>query len=257
MNTSPEDNKDTNDYIAEVMTDTQGHPVSHDENYNENPNQNIHIDTNDNPTTIKEELKSPARKKLDSMMLGDGSFETLMKQRSQLRKHKEEQSLAQLRIQLTSSERALTAETQRRVESIHAIKMTCTERIQEMEANFQRILSERSARMEDILTSVQQKIEELTDKFEEEKDRIPKEMERRGAELMEMVNKFQKELSEERNDRLSREGRILKQMDDHSTEILFAIEKESHERETIANELQKQYVRMKAGGHRARKNYKV
>ena len=80
--------------------------------------------------------------------------------------------------------------------------------------------------MEERLASVQQKIEELTTRFEEEKDRVPREMEARGKELLDMVETFKSDLAEERSDRLSREGRILKQMDDHASSILTAIENE-------------------------------
>lgn len=92
--------------------------------------------------------------------------------------------------------------------------------------------------MEERLISVHQKVDELSKRFEDEKERVPKDMEARGQELLDMVSKFQKELSEERSDRLSREGRILKQMGDHSASITSLIERESQERERQAEELQ-------------------
>ena len=155
-----------------------------------------------------------------------------------MRKEKEEHSLAQVTIQLTAAERALTMETQRRIQSTHAIQKSCTQKIQDMERNFERILNERSLRMEERLVNVQQKLEELTNRFEEEKESVPKDMECRGKELKEMLDTIQNELSEERSDRLKREGRILKQMDDHSSAIYGAIEKETTEREKIAYDLQ-------------------
>lgn len=161
-----------------------------------------------------------------------------MKQHQQLRKDKEEHSLAEVTIQLTAAERALTMETQRRIQSTHAIQKSCTQKIQQMEKNFERILNERSLRMEERLVSVQQKVEELTSRFDEEKEAVPKDMEARGKELKEILDTFQKELAEERSDRLNREGRILKQMDDHSSAIFGAIEQETNEREQISFELQ-------------------
>jgi hypothetical protein len=153
------------------------------------------------------------------------------------RKEKEEKSLAQIKIQLQAAERALTTETQRRVQSTHAIRLACTQKIQEMESHFERILDERSLRMEERLATVQGKMEELTLRFEEEKDRVPKEMEARGKELVEMMESFKAELAQERTDRLSREGRILKQMDDHAKYITGAIEAESVLREDVSKEL--------------------
>lgn len=141
-------------------------------------------------------------------------------------------------IQLTAAERALTMETQRRIQSTHAIQKNCTEKIQEMEQNFERILNDRSLRMEERLVSVQQKVEELTARFEDEKEAVPRDMEARGKELKEILESFQKELSDERSDRLGREGRILKQMDDHSSAIFGAIEKEMTLREEISRGLQ-------------------
>jgi len=156
----------------------------------------------------------------------------------QLRKEKEEHSLAQVTIQLTAAERALTMETQRRIQSTHAIQKSCTQKITEMERNFERILNERSLRMEERLVSVQQKVEELTNRFEVEKESVPKDMDARGKELKDMLNTFQRELSEERTDRLNREGRILKQMEDNSSTIFGAIEKETNKREEIVYGLQ-------------------
>jgi len=183
-------------------------------------------------------LASPDQKKLSSMVIGDGGFEAMMKERSRIRKEKEEHSLAQVTIQLTAAERALTMETQRRIQSTHAIQKSCTQKIQEMEQNFERILNERSLRMEERLVSVQQKVEELAARFEEEKESVPRDMEARGKELREILESFQKELSEERGDRLNREGRILKQMDDHSFAIFGAIENETTVREEISEGLQ-------------------
>lgn len=155
-----------------------------------------------------------------------------------MRKEKEEHSLAQVTIQLTAAERALTMETQRRIQSTHAVQKSCTQKIQEMERNFERILNERSLRMEERLVSVQQKVEELTNRFEVEKESVPKDMDERGKELKDMLNTFQRELSEERSDRLNREGRILKQMEDNSSTIFGAIENETNQREEIVYGLQ-------------------
>ena len=155
-----------------------------------------------------------------------------------MRKEKEEHSLAQVTIQLTAAERALTMETQRRIQSTHAVQKSCTQKIQEMERNFERILNERSLRMEERLVSVQQKVEELTNRFDVEKESVPKDIDERGKELKEMLNTFQRELSEERTDRLNREGRILKQMEDNSSTIFGAIENETNKREEIVYGLQ-------------------
>ena len=154
-----------------------------------------------------------------------------------MRKEKEEHSLAQITVQLTAAERALTQETQRRISSTHAIQKSCTKKMQDMEQNFERILNIRSLRMEERLVNVQQKLEELTNRFEEEKASVPQDMNARGKELKEMLDSFQKELSEERLDRLKREGRILKQMDDNSSAIYSAIEKETAEREQVSYDL--------------------
>eukprot|EP00984_Skeletonema_dohrnii_P000827 scaffold248_cov127-Skeletonema_dohrnii-CCMP3373.AAC.12 len=192
----------------------------------------------DNNAIVEERPMSPAKKKLSHMVLGDGGFESLMKERSAHRREKEEQSLAQVMIQLTAAERALSTETQRRIESTHAIQKSCTQKIMDMEDNFQRILDERTRRMEERLVSVQEKVEELAVKFEEERETVPAAMERTGQELLDMVSTFQQELADERNDRLNREGRILAQMDTHASEIISSIEHESNQREQIANNLQ-------------------
>mmetsp|Transcript_6294 Transcript_6294/g.10636 ORF Transcript_6294/g.10636 Transcript_6294/m.10636 type:complete len:278 (+) Transcript_6294:76-909(+) len=199
------------------------------------PNNRV---SGDNNAIVEDRPMSPAKKKLSHMVLGDGGFESLMKERSAHRREKEEQSLAQVMIQLTAAERALSTETQRRIESTHTIQKSCTQKIMDMEDNFQRILDERTRRMEERLVSVQEKVEELAVKFEEERETVPAAMERTGQELLDMVSTFQQELADERNDRLNREGRILAQMDTHATEIISSIEHETNQREQIANNLQ-------------------
>merc|ERR1712194_442682 len=84
----------------------------------------------------------------------------------------------------------------------------------------------------------QQKVEELTERFEEEKEAVPKDMEAKGKELKVILDSFQKELAEERSDRLNREGRILKQMDDLSSTIFKATEEETTTRDDISQRLQ-------------------
>ncbi|KAL9188656.1 hypothetical protein ACHAXT_007034 [Thalassiosira profunda] len=198
----------------------------------------LHAQSDGNHAEQQQIVPSPGQGNFSSMVIGDGCFEEMMKERSKMRKEKEEHSLAQVTIQLAAAERALTMETQRRIESTHAIQKSCAQKIQEMERSFDRILNERSLRMEERLVSVQQKVEELTARFEEEKEAVPRDMETRGKELKDILETFQKELTEERSDRLNREGRILKQMDDHSSAIFGAIEKETTEREQIALGLQ-------------------
>lgn len=109
--------------------------------------------------------------------------------------------------------------------------------------------------MEERLATVQEKMEELTIRFEEEKDRVPAEMEARGKELLEMMEGFKSELAQERSDRLSREGRILKQMDDHAGYITQAIEKESMLREETSKDLMERITDNEA--HRAQTEYEL
>mmetsp|Transcript_19503 Transcript_19503/g.31595 ORF Transcript_19503/g.31595 Transcript_19503/m.31595 type:complete len:136 (-) Transcript_19503:462-869(-) len=135
-------------------------------------------------------MPSPEQTKLSSMVISDGGFEAMMRDRPRMRKEKEEHSLAQVTIQLTAAKRTLTIETQCHIQSAHAIQNSCTEKIQEMEQNFERILNKWSLRMEERLVSMQQKVEELTMRFEEEKEAAPQDMESRGKELKEMLNSF-------------------------------------------------------------------
>lgn len=187
--------------------------------------------------TEKVDGMSPTKKKLDSMVLGDGSFEALMKERTKQRKEKDERTLAQLRVQLAAAERALSTEVQRRIESTHAVEVACADQIARMEDTFHRILGERSERIENRVTGLQEKLNALTDAFEKEREAVPRDIERRGKELRASLEKFKEELSSERADRLSREGRMLQGMNDRDAQLHEALRSETETRENVGEEL--------------------
>ena len=93
------------------------------------------------------------------------------------------------------------------LQSTHAIRKSCTRKIQETERNCGRIPDERSSHTEERSVSVQKKAEGPTARFEVEKETVLRDMEARGKELKEILESFRKKLSEERSDRLNREGK--------------------------------------------------
>jgi len=186
------------------------------------------------PTTTP--LSSSRASRL-SAVVGDGSFEQLMKDRAKLRKEKDEHSVAELRVQLASMDRALTQEIKRRIDLNRSLEHQCAERIAGMEARLTKMVDDRSELVQQRLEDLESKVDELNARFEEEKEKIPRDIERRGKELGDMLGKLQEELGSERRDRLNREGRIMKQISDHGEYVTASIEGEKSERETIVSTL--------------------
>jgi len=89
------------------------------------------------------------------------------------------------------------------------------------------------------LKNMEDKVHELSERLEEERNRVPKDIEQKGRELKDMMQAFQEEFTTERRNRLAREGKIMKQLADHTAEMRAAWEEESKKREECVSELKK------------------
>eukprot|EP00562_Extubocellulus_spinifer_P012217 CAMPEP_0178544762 /NCGR_PEP_ID=MMETSP0697-20121206/3287_1 /TAXON_ID=265572 /ORGANISM="Extubocellulus spinifer, Strain CCMP396" /LENGTH=351 /DNA_ID=CAMNT_0020177295 /DNA_START=86 /DNA_END=1141 /DNA_ORIENTATION=+ len=184
---------------------------------------------------------SSARASRNQNVVGDGSFEEMMKERARIRKEKDENSLTHLRTELTTMDRALSTEIKRRIELSRSVQHACTSRIDQMENRLGGIIDNRTDLIEKRLVALEEKVEDLNVRLQQEVDTIPRDIERRGKELGDLLSKLQDDIALERRDRLGREGRLVKQVDDHRKfiEELMAEEKDAREKSCaeIKNEI--------------------
>ncbi len=203
---------------------------------NSTPLMTTPIQTPGNNTSFQISTTSTKKSKL-SAVLGDGSFESIMKERATKRREKDEQCIAELRYSISNMDLNLSQEIKRRIESIKKLEADCQTNIENVEQKLYSVMDEKVRCIAFRLNNLEEKVHELNERLEEERNKIPKDIEARGRELKEMINEFQEEFSTERRDRLAREGRIMKQLTDHSEDMKTTWQKESQKREDSVQKL--------------------
>jgi len=151
-----------------------------------------------------------------SAVIGDGSFEAVMKERAKQRREKDDHTVAELRVCMTNMDESLSQEIKRRIESTTSLETMCSEQISAMEVRLNSIIDARVDTVKGRLDQIENKVEDLNARLEEERAKIPHDIEQRGKELEVMIKSFQEDFNVEKNDRLNREGRIMKQLTDHA-----------------------------------------
>lgn len=163
--------------------------------------------------------------------VGDGSFEALLRERTRLRKEKEEHSVAELRVQMVSMERALAAEVQRRIYSVTQMEAKCRETIGQMELKCQEVLDQRLGHMETRLQQVEQSLGTLTTESHQILSHdIPHQIQTQSTILKESLDDLKQSLALERNERLGRDQRLGEQVDQFSNTWNSQMEQERAER---------------------------
>ena len=173
-------------------------------------------------------------------VIGDGSFESILKTKAKNRKEKDEQTIAQLRVAINQMDASLSHEIKRRIEGSQNLQKECNRQVEEMERRLMTIMTDKMQLVTDRLGELDVKVEELNERLNEERAKIPADLEEKGKELKDMLQSFQNEFTVERRDRLTREGRIMKQLTDQANDMSDQWKKEISEREETVSKLTKQ-----------------
>jgi len=152
-----------------------------------------------------------------SAIIGDGTFETVIKNRTKQRKQKDDHIIAELRMSVENFEKALTHEIQKRLQSTASIESLCVSTVSSMEERLNKLIDKRIGNVVNQLVSIEEKLNNMNDRLEEEKGKIPIDIEQRGKEIRDMIVKFQEDFVKERHDRLNREGRMMRLISDHTS----------------------------------------
>jgi chromosome segregation ATPase len=135
---------------------------------------------------------------------------------------------------------SLSQEIKRRIEGSQNLQDECNRQVEEMEKKLMNIMTNKIQLVTDRLGELEVKVEELNERLNEERTKIPADLEKKGKELKDMLQSFQSEFSVERRDRLTREGRIMKQLTDQANDMSNQWKKEISEREETVAKLGKQ-----------------
>jgi len=147
-----------------------------------------------------------------SAIIGDGTFEKAMKERTRTKKEKDEHSIAELKVSMSSLERSLSQEIKRRLFSSRSLETSYSNKILSMEERLNSLIDERYSAVVKRMSLMEKKVEELNLRLEEERFKLPQDIESKAKELEDSLSSFQEMFTVERRDRLNREGRIMEQL---------------------------------------------
>jgi len=171
--------------------------------------------------------------------LGDGTLEQLMRERARIRKEKDEHSIAELRVLLTTLENALTVETKRRIEMSRCIEEEYQKQIEAVTQKLEYAIDQKSEAFQKRLCSLENKVDELSERMQEQSKVVPEDIQRLGKDLQESILTIQEEFRVESSDRNQRQNNILQQINDYEEYTSQQIEQECDIRQTSISNLNK------------------
>lgn len=135
---------------------------------------------------------------------------------TQIRKEREEYSVAELRVRISKLEQALTAEVKRRVQVTSDIKGFCQTQISQVESRLEQHLLQHSSTIQDRMDDLESRLSILETKSDTEAREQLKLVQQKGQDFCQAVETLQREMEGEKKSRLVREGRFLQQLESHS-----------------------------------------
>lgn len=148
----------------------------------------------------------------------------------QIRKEREDYSIADLRTKISRLEQALVAETKRRVDVTAKLQQESEEAIRKMEERLKNSFSEVQERTDERLNKLEERMQQLEERWtKESKDQLES-VEVKGKEFQSQLQDLQSQVETERKSRLIREGQWLQQLETHAKTYKERWDKEREER---------------------------
>jgi SF-assemblin/beta giardin len=160
--------------------------------------------------------------------------------RFQIRKEREEYSVAELRVRISKLEQALGAEVKRRVEATHELQATVNHQVAQMEKRLQKQLSIQSATLSERLQRLETKLEQMERRWDKESQEQIEFVLKKGDTFEALAKQLKTEIESEKKSRLVREGRFLQQLESHAADLEKKWTQESEERSTAIATLTQQ-----------------
>jgi hypothetical protein len=143
----------------------------------------------------------------------DSDFEEVMRQRTKMRREREDTAVAELRTQVSRLEAALAGESKRRVAAVQALKQECTSQLQATEERLLVKLAEDRKISEARLVATESRLAALEEQWQTDVQRTEQDLDQQAGQLKGSIEKLREEQEQERASRLDREGRLLQQME--------------------------------------------
>jgi hypothetical protein len=146
----------------------------------------------------------------------NSDFEEVMRQRTKMRREREDTAVAELRTQVSRLEAALAGESKRRVAAVQALKQECTSQLHATEERLLVKLAEDRKVSEVRLMATESRLEALEAQWQTDLQRTEHDLDQQAGQLKDSIEKLREAQEQERTSRLDREGRLLKQMEELS-----------------------------------------
>ena len=143
----------------------------------------------------------------------DTEFEEVMRQRTKMRREREDTAVAELRTQVSRLEAALAGESKRRVAAVQALKQECTSQLHATEERLLVKLAEDRKVSEVRLMATETRLAALEEQWQTDIQRTERDLDREAGQLKGSIEKLREGQEQERSSRLDREGRLLQQME--------------------------------------------
>jgi len=172
------------------------------------------------PTLVnQEEAKSTELLALGSPEMDGSTFEELMKERTRIRKEREEYSVAELRMKIQKLEQALTAEVKRRLNATHSLEERTKQHIADMEERLVARMETMNSKLSTKLADVEERLTSLEESIDKDYEYHKQQVDIQSAAFQESLVQVQRDMEQEKKSRLIREGRLLQQVETHAKEL--------------------------------------
>lgn len=175
-------------------------------------------------------------------MAAAGDFEALMKERTRIRKEREDHSVAELRVRIQKLEYGLVGEIKRRVESIEKLESQTNESMECMENRLIEKIELQSSIVDDRLSSLEERINELEIKFDCSSQEQINNIESSKKEYKSMIDEIKNNVINEKKNKLIREEQLIKQIESHKNEFENKYITEQDERNNSINKIQNNII---------------
>ena len=146
------------------------------------------------------------------------NFAEVVKERTRLRRERENAAVSTLTVQISRLEAALQAESKRRAKTVHAIKQQAQQEIQQMEETLRKQIHEETILVGKRLIAIEDRLTILEQRWQGDVSALNTDLERNRREIENQLKELYSAAEKEKQTRMAREQMLLKQLESVSKE---------------------------------------
>lgn len=158
------------------------------------------------------------------------AFTHLILSFSQVRKEREDYSVAELRVKIQNLEQALTAEVKRRLDATHSLEDRTKQHVTELEERLVTRMESMNLNLRTKLLNVEERLTSLEEVIERDFEQHNQCVVVQAEAFRVSLAQVQRDMEHEKKSRLIREGRLLQQVETHAKELEQLYKQEQEER---------------------------